>query len=177
MNGGAQLEVGTDASPMGLGGWLAVNGKIAKFFSSPLTDEDARLYGHELGSCVGQQTWECLAILVALRLWHEHYANRRVTLKVRGDNVGALTLVVKMRPANAQQAIIAREIALLVARAAFPPAVTHTPGIAHKVADLLSRKMEPCTSRADIHPALSQAVESVVPVRHGNWYRALDDHV
>ena len=67
MNGGAQLEVGTDASPMGLGGWLAINGKIAKFLTSPLTDEDARLFGHELGSCVGQQTWECLAMLIVAK--------------------------------------------------------------------------------------------------------------
>ena len=148
LNGGAQLEVGTDASPLGLGGWLAVNGKIAKFFSSPLTAEDSRLYGHELGSRVGQQTWECLAILVALRLCPRTHRKQSLL-----------------------------EIALLASRAAFPPAVTHTPGIAHKVADLLRRKLELGTSLIDLHPALAQAEESKAPVRHRSWYRALDDHV
>ena len=90
--------------------------------------------------------------------------------------MGALTSVVKMRPANAQHALISREIALLLSRAAFPPAVTHTPGIAHKVADLLSRKFESGISKADIHPVLADAVETEAPARHRSWYRALEDH-
>ena len=120
-------EIGTDASPYGLGGWYAVDGKIIKYFSSLVTTDDLKILSIEQGSCDGQQVLESLAILVALRLWVNREAGR-IRLSVRGDNVGALTLLIKMRPSSPQQAIIAREIALMTAHMAFPPAVTHPRG-------------------------------------------------
>lgn len=59
-------------------------------------------------------------------------------MQVRGDNVGALVLLIKMRPRTPQLAIIARDMAICLSTASFPPRVVHTPGIAHKVADLSS---------------------------------------
>ena len=78
-----------------------------------------------------------------------------MVLKIRGDNVGALFLVVKMRPANAKQAIIARELALRFVELSFPPDAIHTPGIAHVAADELSRVYAPKGSgivNNSIHP-------------------------
>ena len=68
LGAGAQMEVGTDASPYGIGGWLALNGVILHYFAAPITNEDTALFGHRFGHCEGQQTWEALAILVAARI-------------------------------------------------------------------------------------------------------------
>ena len=90
--------------------------------------------------------------------------------------MGALTLLVKMRPSTAQQAIIGRELALVFARAAFPSSVLHTPGIAHKVADQLSRVYDPKAQANTDHPALKEAVKVEVEARPRHWYRALNEH-
>ena len=170
------MEVGTDASPYGMGGWLALNGTIIRYFAAALTEDDADIYGHPLGQSVGQQTGEALAILVAARIWEDAFCNRRVSLRVRGDNVGALTLVVKMRPSSAQQAIVCRELALVTSKAAFPPDVLHTPGIAHKLADQLSRIFDPEAAADCVHLALANATRTPVPTRDRFWYRALNEH-
>ena len=77
------VEIGTDASPWGLGGWLSVNGVITQYFASPLTKEDSDKFGLPLADACGQQVWEALAILVAIVLWfrssYGHRAGRRRT--------------------------------------------------------------------------------------------------
>lgn len=88
---------------------------------------------------------------------------------MRGDNVGALTPLIKMRPASAKQAIIARELALRLVELSFPPDAVHTPGIAHIVADELSRVYAPKgTGIVDnkIYPALEHAKETPAPTRN-----------
>jgi hypothetical protein len=172
---GDVVEIGTDASPWGLGGWLSVNGRITHYYHSPVTADDKAIFSLKDGGCEGQQLLEGLAILVAIRIWEDKILTRRISLKVRGDNIGALTLLIKMRPHSAQQAIIARELALAVSGAAFPPDVEHTPGIAHKVADGLSRLEDPSHQGKGIleHPALRNAVRTTAPPRHRQWYRAL----
>ena len=172
----AQMEVGTDASPYGIRGWLSLNGNIVRYFAAALTDDDATIYGHALGHSDGQQTWEALAILVAARIWEDAFNNRRVSVRVRGDNVGALTLVVKMRPSSVQQAIVSRELALVTSKAAFLQDVLHTPGIAHKLADQLSRIFDPKAATTCEHPALANATRTAVPSRNRNWCRALEEH-
>ena len=65
-------EIGTDASPWGMGG-------------CPITEEDLQIFGLTRGSCEGQQTLEGLAILVAMRLWSHRDNPRQVKLRVKGD--------------------------------------------------------------------------------------------
>ena len=74
------------------------------------TSEDLNIFGLTRGSCDGQQVLESLAILVALRIWEEQLNAKRVALVVRGGNVGALRLLVKMHPSSPQQAVVAREL-------------------------------------------------------------------
>ena len=172
---GDRLEIGTDASPHGLGGWLAENGVIRKYFYSQISVHDLNIFELEAGSCEGQQVFESLAILVALRAWIPK-CRRRIQLTVRSDNVGALTMVLKMRPKSARLAIIAREIALSLFEFSFIPSVVHTPGIAHVLADGLSRIFDPSKpdSRAILsHPAIAQAECTVVPIRSRDFYRTL----
>ena len=164
---GDVVEIGTDASPWGLGGWYCVNGSISHYYHCPISDEDLSIFELQRGSCDGQQVLEGLAILVAMRAWQHLADSRRVSLLVRGDNIGALTLLIKMRPSSARQAIVARELALLTTQCAFPPDVQHTPGIAHKVADGLSRLDDPSHKGKGIlsHLALANAVRTEVPLR------------
>ena len=175
MGRGLPIQIGTDASPWGLGGWLAINGRITKFYRSAVSADDIKLFDLTHGSCEGQQILESLAILVAVRLWLPSCLER-INFTVRGDNVGALTLVTKMRPKSSQLAIIARELALCFANFSFMPSVYHTPGISHVVADGLSRVGDPNKQYADqilAHPALKDAEETIVPARDRFWYRTL----
>ena len=85
--------------------------------------------------------------------------------------------MVKLRPSTSNPAmgIIARELALNLAQLSFQPEATHTPGLAHVVADLLSRVYSPTgsgTANSAMHPALGNAEQSVVPDRNESWYLA-----
>lgn len=83
-------------------------------------------------------------------------------------------LLIKMRPKSPAHAIIAREIALLIIELPFQPDVEHTPGVAHVIADGLSRCYDGSGAEAMYsHPALSASIRTLVPVRSHNWYRAL----
>ena len=136
---GPEVVVGTDASPYGLGGWIAVDGHIQHYFFCAISSHDEEIYGVARGTSIGQQIWECLAVLVALRLWWAIIRKYRCNLAVRLDNVGALSLVLKLRPHGAAQTIIARELALLLIECPFEPTAIHTPGASHTIADKLSR--------------------------------------
>ena len=175
LRAGITVEIGTDASPWGLGGWLSVGGKVTSYFASKLTADDERRYGHAIANADGQQIWECLAILVAVDLWHEAWAQQRIVLKIKGDNVTALTLLIKMRPKGPKMAIIARELALRLAVLSFPPDAIHTPGIAHIAADALSRVYAPGGPghvSPSLHHSLSGAVEAIAAPRVDAWYTA-----
>ena len=174
---GDRLEVGTDASPYGLGGWLAINGLIRKHFSSGIDACDRELFNLTVGACEGQQVLEALAILVAMRLWFTS-SEKRINLApvIRGDNMTALTLVLKMRPSTPELAIIARELAICFSSYSFLPAVYHTPGIANMIPDQLSRLDDPAKPEARKvldHPALRQSVYTIAPARDRAFYRAL----
>ena len=128
------------------------------------------------GTPDGQQLWECLAVLVAVDAWTKLWQEERIVLKVRGDNVGALTLLIKMRPSSPALAIVARELALRLIELSFPPEAVHTPGVAHVIADKLSHIHAPGgfgKASPRLHPALQLAVETPVPLRNRRWYRAL----
>ena len=177
LGNGDHVEIGTDASPHGLGGWLAINGTICKHFSSRISPFEVQLFKLVVGSCDGQQVLEALAILVALRLWLPE-CNRRIYLApvIRSDNITALTLCLKMRPRTWQLAIVGRELALCLTNFSFLPQVYHTPGIANVIPDLLSRMDDPSKPEAiDVleHPALKNSKYTVAPMRSGDFYKAL----
>ena len=77
-------------------------------------------------------------------------------------------MVLKMRPKTAHMAIIGREIALCLVHYSFLPAVYHTPGVSHVIADALSRIHDPAKPDAIKvleHPALINAALTEIPTR------------
>ena len=103
----------------------------------------------------------------------------RIILKVKVDNVTALTLLVKMRPspstAHARQlALISRELALHTVGLSFPPDAAHIPGVGHIFADALSMVFAPTGKgkiTPDLHPALATARVDEAPARDKSFYR------
>ena len=182
---GTLVEIGTDASPWGLGGWLSIDGTITHYFSSRIDKFDVDKFKYQIGDANGQQLWEALAVLVAIDLWSEKWLTDRVVLKVRSDNVSALTLLTTMRPPpakdddghrvpNTTMAVIARELAMRLVNLSFPPDAEHTPGTGHIIADKLSRVHAPSGNgvvSSDLHPALVNAQETIAPERKPEWYK------
>ena len=171
---GTVVEIGTDASPWGLGGWLAIDGVITEYFASQLTQADSAKFGIPLADACGQQVWEALAMLTAIDLWSTTWNQRRIVLKITGDNVTALTLLTKMRPPSPELAIIARELALRLAELSFPPDAQHSHGVGHIFADKLSRVFSPTGKgmlTPDLHPAMATAQVAEAPERGSSFYR------
>ena len=140
------IEVVIDACPWGLGGYLCQKstGRVLEYFASPLTQEDLSLFGHALGDASGQQVWEALAILVALRLWAKHFQAGGAAFQVRGDSVVSLAMASKLSSKSPQLNRIGAEIALMFELWQIEEAITtHTPGRLLVLADYLSRLHAP----------------------------------
>eukprot|EP00971_Amphidinium_carterae_P014742 291035-Amphidinium_carterae.1 len=141
---GPQLVTVLDASPFGIGGALYYNGKLHSALSSPLREEDFSIHGFSKGDAQGQQTWECLAVLVASRHWKTILRDETATWTIMTDNMTALHMMVNLTSRGHGPATIARELALeWSSRAWQPKAVEHLPGHMNEVADWLSRCMQP----------------------------------
>ncbi len=183
---GTRVRIVGDASPWGLGAYLLVDGSVASWYSCPLTPQDGEVLRTPVGSSSGQQVWEALNRLVALRLWASRWHSHRVTLEVRADNVTALTMVATMRGRGWAVNTIAREVALDFAQAAFRPAVcAHVAGVSLSIADALSRRDQPTSGSSSslslpsaapgwqLPTELSPAAEAHPPPRPATWHRAL----
>ena len=173
------------------------NEVITAFFTDAISPNDEETFNTTRGKHEDQQTLEFLAVLVALRLWigtsttktsqEDSYrplteegpmlASKRVQLILRGDNVGSLSLSLKLRPKSRNMAVIAREVALVLAHMAFPPRTQHTPGVAHVLADRLSRIASDADPIFNSHPALAKARRCYPAARDKDWYKALRPHV
>ena len=171
---GDSVDIITDASPFGLGAWLRINEIPIAYFACPITDFDVSFFGFQRGDCKGQQCWEALAILVALRTWKLYWCKVRARLSNFADNVSALTALANYKARHSSMVNrVAREFALDLADAEFSPEFfVHIPGIANEVADVLSRKFDP--SKTFVLPAvLNQAKEYTVEVRSVAYFRSI----
>ena len=157
------------------------------YFSDAISSLDEATFSTTSGKHEDQQLWELLALLVALRLWlgddlpHQdsvaaRFRTKRIQLVLKGDNVGSLTLAVKLRPKGPKMALISREMALVLARLSFAPKALHTPGVAHVVADRLSRLQSDEDPFLKTHPALKHAVRETCPPRSNEWYKTMSPY-
>jgi hypothetical protein len=168
-NIGDKIDIDLDASPWGLGGILRINGKFESYFTDALTEEDLSKYGFARGDCKGQQTWECLAVLVALRLWFSHWEHKRVCLRIRSDSTTALQLLLTLRASGRGPVLIGKELALDLARGSYRPNVSqHLPGVANAGPDALSRLTQPGAGK--IIPSYLAGVQQAHPPFRGPAY-------
>ena len=179
MGAGMFVELTLDASPWGLGGILQENGQIVSWFASDLTDFDFQFFKFQRGEAAGQQCWEALAALVALRVWKTRWRDQRLRLTVRGDSVAMLTVLLKFKAPTSSRSlgIVAREVALDVAEAVYSPDISeHIPGFTNRTADVLSRLNAPCKSGEEPPrvPERLLAVPRAFPVpRNFSYFRSL----
>ena len=173
MDAGTDVQITWDASPYGMGAYITEKGKVIEFFAIPISSDDQQTMGVQSGGCEGQQTWECLVGLIAMRQWAPRWKHSRVRLHLRGDNIASLVLFSTLKTHSKQLSLIAREFALDLGTAAFrPELVQHVPGISNVVADQLSRRYEP-GKKFELHSSLHRARAIIPPPRTGSWWRTL----
>jgi hypothetical protein len=173
MRKGPQITLELDASPWGLGAVLVVDGYPEAWFASALATEELLLLGLELGESSAQQAVEALVALVALRTWCDRWKNCRATVRVRSDSVSALVLALKLKTKGRAPGIIAREISLDLAMAAYMPHIAeHVPGVHNVVPDILSRKYQPNASYV-VPNVLRGIDETLLQPRGKEYFRSL----
>eukprot|EP00971_Amphidinium_carterae_P136318 2700800-Amphidinium_carterae.1 len=124
------VVLAVDGSPWGVGATLTVDGVLTRLMSSRLSDADYALHGFLPGDCKGQQTWECLCLLVAIKHWQAHVLQPGVHWTIKSDNTTVLNLVSKLSTGGEGPGLIAREIALELTDMVWQPRVaSHVPGI------------------------------------------------
>ena len=158
-----------------LGGLVAsylFNNRVVAYFHDALCDLDVAKFSHARGDHTGQQTWEALALLVALRLWAPLWKGKRVVITVRSDSVSALSAALNLSSQGANANMLAREMALDIAESLYNPAVlAHIPGVCNVIADVLSRWHEPGKSRLLPAPLRGASLQTPPP-RVAAYYRA-----
>ena len=171
-NRGKSIRIVGDASPWGLGAYLLLDGVAVEFYACPLNPWLTDFMEAPEGSPKGQQVWESLNLVVALRAWQRFWKADRVTLEVRGDSVAALTLLAAVRGKGRALTAVAREYALDLGDAAyFPDVCAHTPGVASTIADALSRRFAPAAAWS-VPAALEGAREIVPPTLDHTFFSA-----
>eukprot|EP00435_Cladocopium_sp_Y103_P067914 s724_g30.t1 len=100
-----------DASPWGMGATLQLDGSTVEYFSIPISGDDEMVLDTKSGTHEGQQVWEALAGLIAFRQWTKYWFGQRARLQIRSDNVGALTILTKLKGGSRQLSLLAREYA------------------------------------------------------------------
>ena len=139
---GVEVIMILDASPFALGGILIEDGCVVSWFASELSNHDETIHKQQRGQAEGQQTWEALCVLVAVRCWASRWMDKRVSINMKSDNMAALSLAARLK--SKVSSLIAKETALVYSSASFQPRyVEHVPGVLNFSADALSRLSDP----------------------------------
>ena len=166
------MVIVTDASVYGLGGWIMFHGKPLAWFSEDITEHDEKILSATRGDNISQQIFENLALLVAVKLWSSLWKDKRVSLCLKTDNLGALYVLSSFSGSTHSINLIAREYALFMADGAYAPeTLTHIPGITNTIADILSRRNDP-QYRENWKPPefLASAKRVYPPIRNDSWW-------
>ena len=170
---GPRVMITWDASPYGMGATLQINDGYVEFFAIPISTMDEEILETKSGSSNGQQVWEALTGLIALRLWAKHWQGQRASLRLRGDNVGSLTMFATLKSTSKAISLIAREYSQDLGHAEYSPdIIQHLPGIANQVTDALSRRFDP-NKDFTLPKVLYKAKAVTPPPRERDWWRTL----
>ena len=99
---------------------------------------------------------------------------RRIKLNVRSDNLGALHTYAALKGKGQGMNLISREFALDAGKCELTPdLITHLPGVANGISDVLSRKLDPRYSKyLQIPTFLANSTQVTPPRRSEEWWRA-----
>ena len=169
---GTSVRMRLDASPWGVGGVLLVEETATAWFAAPFDEHDIKILGIIVGDCASQQVAECLAQLVALRAWAPHWKKDGIVLALSSDNMTSLHVADSFKASSTAVNLLAREIALEIGDSKHRPAIRdHLPGVANKVADVLSRKFCPAVTFT-LPTCLKNIPETTVPQRDNSYYES-----
>ena len=137
-----EVRLMTDASPEGLGGVLAINGRIIEVFSCTVTQETTEDLLVEYMSSASQAVLETLAILVALRRWITKFKGYKIEIAVQSDSTAALAVSQKLAGRSNSPGLnfLGAELGLCLEETAMEGMkAIHIPGKANLEPDYLSR--------------------------------------
>ena len=121
-----------------------MDGKFVSWFATKFDEVDEKAIGIQFGDSASQQVAEALAVLIGVRAWLSIWPKGLPILEVKSDSVAALTMVARACTRSPQVAVVARELALTFSESCVrPQVVKHTPGVANKLADILSWRFQP----------------------------------
>ena len=121
---------------------LVRHGEVQQHFFDSISDEDCIRFRATRGVSDFNTLWEAIAMLVAIRLWMPELPG--LDLRVKSDNLAALSAALKFKAHDPRLNAIAREMALDVCEGQYELNVLeHIPGISNKLPDALSRLFAP----------------------------------
>eukprot|EP00435_Cladocopium_sp_Y103_P041984 s1082_g11.t1 len=132
----------TDASPLGVGAILLVNGRLIKGYSSKITHRDARLLDFEDAweTSSSQGIAETFSVLLALKHWAKDLSSCHVELQVQSDSIVALATTQRASGNKPSLNFLGAEIAIVCEEIGIEGLkCSHIPGAANSLADFLSR--------------------------------------
>lgn len=125
-----------DVSPWGGGAVLEVAGVLKNWMAVVWETDTLNRFKAVLGDPAHQTLWESLMLLLALMAWAEPQAG--LAMRVRGDNVGALTCALRLR-GRGQINAVAIELAWRKAIYGWCIVPSHLPSEHNELADALSK--------------------------------------
>ena len=160
----------TDASPLGLGAILLVNGRVSKAMASPVGELDAKTLGFALGESSSQ--WGSGSAGHPRRpqtLGKTPHVSERGHQHPVTFSVTALALTQKFSNSNATLNYLGAELAITCEALGLTELnPIHLPGTANKEADFLSR---PDTWKSTSMPKALEGTQVETPVeRTTEWY-------
>ncbi len=167
-----EVRLMTDASPEGLGGVLAINGRVIEVFSCVVTQDTTEALLVEYMSSASQAVLETLAILVALRRWINKFKGYKIEIAVQSDSTAALAVSQKLAGRSNSPGLnfLGAELGLCLEETAIEGMrAIHIPGKANLEPDYLSR---PSSWKSTTRPEGLEGLEiKTEPGPVGDFYR------
>lgn len=161
------LGITTDAFPWGMGAALASHGQTISWFRAAVTKQDTAVLGGRAGEPGFNTAWELSCIHIAIRVWaSEPDTCYRITL--RSDALSSLGAISRL---NAHARTLAKTTCELAIHQTtvlcLLDFLEHISGLANKMADLLSRRVDPAPAAP---PDMNPEIEHPLPTRDSEWW-------